>query len=152
MGVSTIPAALDGLVSLMSSSPDLSGVHVYDGAAVIPAGIAEGISVGWTDEDSGARAVESTADLEGLDVGTLREQYTISCLIQVVNGGKDLPSVRERAFELLAAVGDVLAASPTLGGSVMSARVGSSTLSQQQTLKGVAARVYFAVMVDAFQS
>lgn len=150
MGVSTAPTVISELVNLLETSPDLSGVKVYDGPYVIPAGVSEGISVGYADE-SGTHAVEATADLDGLNPGRLREQYTIMCLLEVNNGGGKIPTARQRSFELLAVVGNILATRPALGGDVLNARVGSYWLTQQQARNGANAKLQFAIIVDAYQ-
>lgn len=146
---STAPAAIAGLVAVLAASPDLAGVGLRDGPRVVADGATEVVTVGFTDEDNPA-VVDGSMTYEGLAVAPLRETYSVRCAAVVRRGSGDITDARGRAYELLAAVGGVLAADKTLGGVALSARVGDVTLSQDQTSKGAAATVAFSVDVDAY--
>ncbi|MFI0718919.1 hypothetical protein [Streptomyces sp. NPDC021224] len=146
---STVPDALDALVAVFRSAPGLAGVTVFDGPVVTGSGQMEAVTVGVGDEED-PTAVEAQNAREGLAPSPDREQYTIRCAVLVLNATGDMGAARRRAYQMLGEIGGVLAADQRLGGAVMTARLGSSTLVQAQDETGAAATVTFSVEVDAF--
>ncbi|MFI0897068.1 hypothetical protein [Streptomyces sp. NPDC020983] len=146
---STVPDALDALVAALRAAPGLADVTVFDGPVVTASGQVEAITVGAGDEED-PTAVEGQNAREGLAPMPDREQYTIRCAALVLNGAGNMPAARRRVYQLLGEVGGVLAADQRLGGVVMMARLGTSTLTQVQDETGAAATVAFAVEIDAF--
>lgn len=146
---SSVPGAVDGLLGLFRTAGALGGVSVLDGPTVTADPISEAITVGF--EDGTSSAVEATSSGEGLSRARDREQYAITCAVEVLLGSStDTPAARRRAYELLGVVGQVLAENQRLGGAVMLAEVGTHSLSQEQTPQGAVARIVFGVDCDAF--
>lgn len=144
---SRVPAVLDALVATWETSPVLSGV-VQDGPIPLATSAAEVVSVGYDGSDDGT-STEGQIASEGL-ANPDREQFTVTCLVAVLNGAGDSRAARRRAFDLLSAASDALAADKTLGGVVMRANVSDVTLSQLQTENGALAQVLFTVACDAY--
>jgi hypothetical protein len=144
---STVPAALDALVVLFQQ--ELPGVTVFDGPDTSGSSQDEALLVGVGDS-SDPTAVDGHSTREGLAVARDREQYAVRCALIVLNGSGDIAAARRRAYDLLGAVGGVLAADTRLGGTVMTAQIGTQTFSQQQTQQGAEAVIAFTVEIDAY--
>lgn len=145
MSVSTVPAALDALVTgLTAALPD---VQVVDGQPVTTEGDVICIGFGGVDGEPG---VESTRTREQLAREPDRERYDITCLASSWSGDTDAKAVRDGAYDLLASVRDYLAVNPTLGGAAMQTRLSTESLTQSQTQEGALADIRFVVHVDAF--
>ncbi len=146
---STVPAALAAIVAALRGWPGLDGVRVSDGPPVEDTGAQEAIAVGYSPGED-TDAADLTAERAGLAGGRDREVYPVECSLEVWNGDRDMPAARARAYELYAAVGEALAAGPTLGGTVMAVRLAGHRLRQSDTNGGMLARINFTVSVDAF--
>ena len=157
MWKSTVPAALAALVAMHQAAPALAGVEIIDGPPQEGSGASEGIAFGWNPNED-VDAVEATVgnlDLAGVPRD---ERYTIHASLTVINGGDGTPAgktaalvaARERAGDLLAAVGDVLAADGTLRGTVTAAALNDCNWRQDDTDRGMLARVNFSLTVRAF--
>lgn len=145
MATSTIPAAIDGLITVLSASTALTGVLILDGPPG-PNTPKDYVAVGYAEDGGSVQGQQAPAGL-----GNLRrsETYDISCQLSSWKGGKDLPSVRARAFELLAAVEDAIRAGATLNGAVIFADITTIAFDQYQTEQGPVATIDFAVTVQA---
>jgi hypothetical protein len=145
---STAPAALAGLVTLFRRI-DLNG-EVRDGPETGDAAALEVVTVGYIgpDDDAAVENVSVSTGQAGLD----RENYDVHCACAVLSGDEDegVTEVRDRAFELLAACGQLIAADPKLAGAVMQSRISSWSLREDMTTGGPFARIRFDVSVDAF--
>jgi len=146
---SRLPAAMDALVAVFTTAPELEGVTVRDGPSTSQATVREVISVGYTGAE-GESDAESQLMTEGLGGAPDREQFSIRCAAAALRGTTDLPAARQRAYELLSAAGATIARDRTLGGTVMRAMVGSHSLTQGQTSDGAQAVVVFEVSCDAY--
>ncbi|WP_395109785.1 hypothetical protein [Actinomadura sp. SCN-SB] len=145
--VSTVPAALDALVSgLTAAVPD---VQISDGQPITTE--VDVICIGFSGV-AGEPGVESTRTREQLAREPDRESYDISCLASTFSGDTDAKAVRDRVYELLQAVADYLALNPTLGGVVMQTRLSAETYTPWQTDEGAIADIRFVIHVDAFAS
>jgi len=147
---SSIPGAYDALFALLSTDPSFEGVVVLDGPAVTEDDFMEAVTVGF--EDESMSAVEDGMNApEGLSRGRDHEEFTINCAVQVLLGSStDMPTARRRAYELLSAVGGVLAGDPRLGGVVSLAALGSHSLTQPQTPQGALAQITFGVDCQSY--
>lgn len=145
---SRVPAVLDALVSLWRATPGLSDV-VRDGPLPVDSADLEVLSVGHEDDDTGA-STDGVISPEGFGTEPNREQFSVTCLISVVNGASDTRAARLRAFELLGAAIDAVTDDKTLGGAVMQATAQQVSLRQLQTTGGAEARLLFTVFCDAF--
>ena len=143
---STLPTVSTALVAALDGV--LPAGTVRKGPRVGP-GSAEAVTVRFQTEDTPTANGRFSA--EGMGVAPSREQYTIGCAATVRKGAGDVDAATSRAFELLAAVGAALAADPTIGGAVLSARLGEWELSETQGAKtGATAVLLFDVDIDAF--
>lgn len=145
---STAPAAIDALVAALQASPDLARVGLRDGPRVVMDGRQEVVSIGYVDSET---AVDGSLAAEGMDSEPSRESYSIHCAVWAQRGGGDISAARTRVYQMLADIGGILAADPTLGVPVLSARIGSVSLTQRQaTGQGAVARIEFDVDIDAY--
>jgi hypothetical protein len=147
---STVPAAIDGLVTSLRAQDTLVGI-VHDGPELRDNTRGEVVFVGYTgDEDE--TAADGSVTRDGLVTDPNRERYSVRCAVMVVNGSSNVAAARNRAYELLAACGDAVTGDQTLAGSVMAARLGDWTFSIGQTDMGAVATITFDVQVDTFTS
>lgn len=147
---SSVPGALDALVTALRAAPGLADVTVFDGPVVTASGQQEAVTVGDIGDPEDPTAVEGQNAREGLAPAPDREQYTIRCAVIVRVGGGDASAARHRAYQLLGEIGGVLAGDQRLGGAVMIAQLGSWSLAQGQDGKGALVTLAFNVDVDAF--
>jgi hypothetical protein len=147
---SAVPAALTALTAALAAAPALAGVEVTDGPPVRNSAATEALSVGYSPSED-VDAAEVTTVQEGLGLPD-REQFLIHCSLGVLNGDRDLPAARARAYQIHSAVGAVLAAGPSLSGAVMYAGMGDHSLRQSDTDAGMLARVNFTIRADAYTS
>lgn len=145
---SRVPATLEALVATWRLVPDLAE-GVLDGPLPVQIPDLEALSVGHDGSDEGASTVGDVSP-EGYGTRPDREQFTVNCLIAVLNGAGDAKAARDRAFGMLSLAADAVAEDVTLGGVVMRAHVQDMALSQQQTDMGALARVLFTVACDAY--
>lgn len=146
---STIPAAIDALVTALTQADGLGSVAVLDGPEVDASSRDEALIVGAGAVDD-PTAVDASTEHEGLSLERDREQYGIRCVLMVRDGSGSVPAARRRAYDLLGAVGAALAADYTLGGAVMTAGLGTHGLSQDQDERGAHIVIAFTIDVDAY--
>lgn len=148
MTQSRVPAVLDALVGVWSSSPELLGI-VQDGPTPIQTSAAEVLSVGYDGGEDGTSS-EGQFDPEGLAVEPKRESFSVNCLAGVLNGAGDIRAARLRAFDLLTAASGAITTDKTLGDVVLSASIDNVTLNQLQTPDGALVQILFTVACDAY--
>lgn len=146
---SRVPDVLDALVTKWRALPELSGL-VQDGPVPLDDPSPELLSVGHDGDTGDGTSTDGVVSPEGYGTEPNREQFTVNCLIAVLNGANDMPAARGRAFELLSVASDALAEDHTLGGVVMYAHVQEVSLRQVQDDYGALAQVMFTVACDAF--
>ena len=145
MAHSTIPAALDNLIAALRSETQLSGVQIIDGQPItdLPGDF---ILVGFGD-DTGASVSGSQVPAS---LGNLRraEQFTINCEISAWQGSTEMKIVRDRAFQILGCVEDVVRANASLNDAVIFSDFGQSIdLNQIQTAQGAVAVIKFTIAI-----
>jgi len=139
-------------VSLLAAAPDLAGVEVIDGPSLPDTSATQAVYVGQNPADPSAPAVDGSAAREGLG-GPDREQYTIHCAAQVLNGDGDIVAARVQAYALAGAALGVVAASRRLRGLPLIAGPGAGSRHQAQSGDtGALATVMFDVGGDAYTS
>lgn len=151
---STVPQAISALVAAFKGSPMLGNadppVPVRDGPEIGSAQSDVAVSVGYTGDENES-VVEGSASPAGLGGIPGNETYAVMCAAEAIVPASDgVAAARARVYALHAACGQVLAADKTLGGAVMSASMGISSLVQQQTSSGALVRVVFPVNISAF--
>lgn len=141
MSTSVIPAAIDGLLSILASATGLSGVQVVDGQPTTNTA-KDVVCVGYTDEGQAVSFEQAPKAL-----GNLRrdESFEITCMVSAWNGNTIAKTVRDRAFDLFAACETAIRDGATLNGSVIFAEVRSGSVSQYQTDQGAVCDVQFTV-------
>lgn len=146
MATSSIPAAIDGIITLLKAAPGLRGVEVMDGAPTVNTPndfVAVAFSEDGGDVVSGYQGILAMGNL-------LRdESYDISCRVSSWIGGTEMKKVRDRAFDLFAAIETTLQGAMTLDGAVTFAQIAPVSFAQYQTDQGATADLDFAVSVRA---
>lgn len=150
-GDSSAPAAISALVSMLKTSPELtgSGVLVLDGPEPFDGSAQSVIMVGAADDQDDTSAEHQLTE-EGYAGVRDRESVDIRCLLAVRYGDGTFPVVRAAAYTLLGAVRRAIIADPRLGGAVMTASISGSTLRQDMTDAGPRAQLRFTVACDAY--
>jgi hypothetical protein len=146
---STVPTAIDGLVQVFTLAPELDGVQVMDGPAIVSQAQPRVLAVGWT-AVPGETAVETQNAPEGLAGNPDFEQFLIRCTAAVIGGATDVKAVRDAAYGILSSAGAVIAQDRRLGGAVMRATMGSHSLMQEQTDRGAQALLVFEIDCEAY--
>lgn len=147
---SSVPGAMSGLLAAFRRSPELAKpVDIRDGPVVTGSSAVDAVIAGWHGMENDQLAVEGQAVTEGLAGLPDREQYSIRCAAMSLSGTGDVVAARTRAYELLAACGAAIAADRKLGGAVMRASMGVSSLFQEPA-DGMRAVVEFSVDCDAY--
>lgn len=149
---SSVPAVLQALVSTLSGAPALEGVPVFDGPALDGTSQDAVVTIGYTGDPDDPSTVTGQDEYDGMSTARSREQYTVRCAVSVRDGTGDPAAPRTRAFDLLSAIGGVLAANPSLGGACMQAGIGAWNLIDDQATTGAVATIAFGIDVDAFSS
>jgi hypothetical protein len=152
---STAPAAMTAVLAAFQASSGLTGVDVRDGATVTSSDATEVVAVGWYGQASDEVAVDGTITMEGVAGSPDRELYVIRCAAFVLQGSGDAAATRARAYALVAACGQALAATRTpgggaLGGLVMNARIISHSLQQVPGPRGTLDTIEFGVQCDGY--
>jgi hypothetical protein len=147
---STVPGVLDHLVGVVAALAD-DRTLVLDGQ---PAGLDGGvesdyIALGYT-PDPDVAAVESE-EFSYFGPG-FEENYAVQCEVYSWTGDTVQKIPRDRAFTLLDLVTGAVLADPTLGGRVMSARLLSKGVIQNQTDRGSSVAIPFTIQVKALQT
>lgn len=146
---SRVPAAVDALVSLCTTSTALAGVTIIDGPPIIDLSNPDIVAIGWQPAEGASVAL--TQEFASAGARTRDEQFTITCYAEARSGDTDIASRRIRAFELVAAVETALRATdaapmaPTLLGTVLWAQVTAGDLVQEQATTGAIVGLAFTV-------
>lgn len=149
MATSTVPAAIDALLTIVRAAPGLAGVHILDGPPVEDMSSADLLAIGWQPEAE--EAAQIVQDFANAGARRRDEDFAIQCWAESWTGDASMSERRTRAFALLAAVEDALRATdaapqaPTLGGAVQWAHITSVTLRQSSTDQGVRVGLAFTV-------
>lgn len=148
MTTSRAPAVIDALVALCGAAPGLSGVKVHDGPQPTSDPLKAVVCIGWDGDEGNDEAVQSTQEWAGLGARSKDEALQVTCAAIAWHGSTTNKPVRDRAYELVAAVEDALRANPSLGfppPTVVALATGNAF--QQQTGSGAQCRVVFTVAI-----
>lgn len=146
---SSIPAALDALVSVAKFALAGTDAQVLDGGPVTDLK-QNYVCIGFTGTP-GEVAVTLTQSPGGLSAGRNLESYDVACQASSWLGEQtDAKAVRDRAFELVDLLAEHLVSNHSLSGAVMRARMFTTALIPEQTTKGAVATVGFTIHIDAF--
>jgi hypothetical protein len=150
----TAPDAIDALVALLTAAytAQESDFVVTDGPTGEAAFTLEALAVGTEDDEAGQPGADAAPTPEG--AALMRDLYSINCELTVLGDANEIESfgpVRRRVFALFALAKAALAANHTLDGLVLRATVGQWSLIQRRTDRGPAARIQFAIDIDAYE-
>lgn len=144
---SSIPAVIDWLLTTAATLPEFAKAQICDG---YPGTIEEPLIfvVG------GAFDSTASGQQEARTMGrkTRHESYAVSCYLAAWTGDPaGQRDVREQAFTMFDALGDVLARNTTLGGAVTSGLVSTVELEQtteEDAANGRVATISFVVQIE----
>lgn len=144
---STIPAAIDGLLALLTSQPALAApVEIIDGQPTTQTPI-DYVAVGIADGDN--PSVDGSQDWSQTGMQRRKEDYTIRCEVSSWSGSGTTKERRDQAFALFAACEAALRADPTLNASVIQAEIAADfSVIQTRTKKGPVCTINFTVHVQ----
>jgi hypothetical protein len=150
---STVPAAIDALVTLFTAAVPANST-VVDGPAVIDPGAFKNIVyVGVDDPDTeGPYTIAATAQQAWAWLGHVQraEDADVHCSVICWNGDADQKAARDGAYALLTIITDAITADPTLGGAVLYVvGVNSDSLMQSQDTAGAEAKLNFSVSIKS---
>lgn len=152
-----LPAVIDYLVSTFQNASTLGQadppVAVYDGPTTTGEAAQQVLWVGMLDPDTVGAPIGAESQQEWVGVGARQrnEYVTIHCVAEAWSGSTDVQSVRQAAFDIVAAVEVLLQADPTLGGLVLftDPTMPQRQLRQNNTQAGQLARIWFSVKAKA---
>lgn len=160
MATSVVPAVIDYLVTTFTAAATIGGatppVYVFDGPLLTALTEQNNLFIGLDDPEAvGARkAADSTSTWLGSQLGqkVRDETITIFCAADGWSGqpppANNVQTARNLAYAITAAVENLIRQDLTLGGNVPvpgNAAVSTMGLTQEQTGKGVIARVPFVI-------
>lgn len=144
MSTSSIPEAIDGIIATLKASQGLRGVDIIDGAPTTNTP-KDFIAVAYAED--GGEVVSGVQTILAMGNLLRDESFDVVCRVSAWNGGTDMKKVRDRAFELFAAVETALNSATTLGGAVTFAQIAPVGFAQYQTDQGAVADIDFTVSV-----
>jgi hypothetical protein len=143
---STVPTTLTALVTMFGAASPVT--LVFNGPTLTAEPWTEAVTVGSPDAQT-PNAAEGVWQVEGMAPVPSREQYTVNCLLEVLSGADDQTVDRARLFTIFNLYGAALATDPTLGGTVLSARMGVFAL-REIPADVSSTQLQFGVLVDAY--
>lgn len=146
MASSSIPYAIDGIIATLKAASGLRGVEILDGEPTTNTP-KDFVAVGFAED--GGDVVSGYQQILAMGNVLRDEQYDVNCRVSAWIGGTDMKKVRDRAFELFAAVESALKSAKTLGDVVTFAQINPVSFAQYQSDQGAIADIDFAVSVRA---
>lgn len=148
--MTAVPAAIDGLLALMRTSPALSSpdVLICDGPWLQRPQEPDVVVIGWLPAEG--PTVQWHAQPASLREGDHREEFTIQGLVSAWRGDTNLKTARDRADALIEAVRIAVRSDPSLGGAVSIAHVVTLSLAHWQLEDGVEVPIQFGIHAQVF--
>lgn len=148
--MTAVPAAIDGLLMQMRTSPVLSSqdVLICDGPWLQRPQEPDVVVIGWLPAEG--PTVEWHSRPTSLREGDDREDFTIQGLVSAWRGDTDLKSARDRADVLLEAVRTAIHADPSLGAAVSHSQLITLSLAHWQLEDGVEVPIQFGIRAQVF--
>lgn len=153
MATSAVPGAITALVSILQAATKLEDVDVIDGPPTDDVNTQDILCVGWSPQ--GDQSAELVQNFNAAGARTRDEDFTIVGYVEVWSGDADFPAIRNRVFEILGIVEQVLRATssnptaPDLGGAVMWAHLTRGVLLQTHNSQGARAGLAFTLSCHA---
>lgn len=144
--MTSVPAAVDGLLSVLRGSSTFARVKVEDGPWVTRPSDLDVVVIGWLPDEG--PTVDWSDPIAGLDSDS--ETYDVQGLVSSWDGDSVIKTARDRADGILEAIRGLLRDDPTLDGAVSRARLVSGAMTQYQTSGGCEVAINFAVRCDVF--
>ncbi|WP_219512742.1 hypothetical protein [Nonomuraea ceibae] len=147
MSTSRIPAVIAELLDRFAAAATLQGVRIVDGPPVTGDPLREAVYVGYDgDPDGEGTGAEFTQEWASIGQRARGETFSVTCAVVVWRGSTKVAPVRVRAFEVLAAVEDLVRADPSLGQPPPTvAAFASGSLVQSQRASGMECRIPFQI-------
>ena len=147
MSTSRWAAVVDSVIATLAESPDLVGVHIYDGPNITSDSPPDSITVGHSGANEEDVAGSLTQEYRNTGVMAPRDETCeVRCVAQSIDGGTNLAVVRHRALALLGVVESTLRANPQLGlAGIQRVEVSTGTVRQAQTGQGCGVRIEFTI-------
>jgi hypothetical protein len=152
MTTSRVPAAVDGLLAILTAAPAFAEVDVIDGPAAVNYTRRKRLYVGW--QPGAEAAVALTQDFNSAGARSRDEAFTIACYAEARAGDTVMKDRRDEVFALVGEVETALRATndaptaPTLNGAVLWAHLTAGALTQAQE-EGSLAGLAFTVTCQA---
>lgn len=153
MSTTLIPVILDALVAacVAAQATTLSEVVIYDGpmpsGPTAPAVLLIGGE--WIPSEPGRNSVTGTQVSSRMGNNSREEEIRILCAAISQAGDPDMRARRELAFAIVAAVEDILTASPNLGGARWVLLSSVDSVQQLFNDRGAACAVNFSVTASS---
>lgn len=154
---SSVPAAINGLVSYLSGHALLTGIDVRDGLTAPDEQANVAIMVAWQDPNgvASANAVDTAADFQAQSEGLgtrMREKYSVHCAAMALDTSGDWTLARQAAYAVHSLAVQALALDRTLGGAIQGSANGQTGSLRNEVVDnvGVKALVLFDVIVEAY--
>ncbi|MYR84085.1 hypothetical protein GTY41_03780 [Streptomyces sp. SID685] len=142
-----MPALIDALVAALQASDGLSGVNVVDGPLVSNSAASEWVFVGYDGDPGGEfQATSTLQEWAGIGAKAKNEEITLTCCALVRSGSTSVKPVRDRAYQIFAAVEAAVRSNPALAlppPTVCS--ISEHTFFPEQTANGLQGRLPFTV-------
>ena len=149
---STIPAARAAIIALLQASPQLAGVDVLNGVQPPNTSNKAAITIGWSTNPLVTSAIDIKSQFADLGGQRQREQYTIHCAAQYIDGDGNLGNATQQAHSYAAIARATILASRNLGGMQLLVTPGAGSDTQEQGKYGTKVTVEFDLDVDSFTS
>ncbi|MFE9363684.1 hypothetical protein ACFYNN_12885 [Streptomyces sp. NPDC006978] len=147
---SRIPELIDALMAELTADPGLSGVVVVDGPEMSEAKSPDWLVVGFNgDPDGDFQAAQALGGWASLATGR-EEQMELTVAVIATRGETEVRAARQRVYEIGARLELLLAADPSVGLRSLEVAIEASQLVQDQTDRGVQARLLLTVAGRAF--
>ncbi len=153
MATSRIPATLDWLVDAFTAAATLGqatpAVAVYDGPVAQYGAAPLELWVGLDDPDADDAPIGATGEQAWAGIGAMRkdETFQVYCCAVAWSGDTAIRPVRTAAYEIVAAVEDIVRGDASLGGNILVTLNGVTGLAlrQMNVDRGAVAQVQFRI-------
>lgn len=147
MASSRVPDLIDALVAALQASADLPGVNVVDGPLVSNSAASEWVFVGYDGDPGGeSQATSTLQEWAGIGAKAKSEEIALTCSVLVRSGSTDVKPLRDRAFQIFAAVEAVVRADPALTLPPPTVcNISEHNFFPEQTAQGLQGRLPFTV-------